>query len=237
MSHPRFKDLQEKLLRAGIAPRHVRRYLGELRQHYDDLLSEENAAGITGAAAEQAACARLGSDDDLAAAMLDQPEMRSVSARFPWAVFGIAPLFLVVLVCVSLLGVEIGFITLYEHIGPVFGADVFSFHPWMKKVGDVWGWLIMYATPFIAVAILCLLGTRQRLATRWLLLGGFFCAFLGAWPMGYSMKFATAPGNGELTLGAGFSADASLPRVLVNIAIIATMIALQWWFTRRKAIS
>ena len=46
--------LPERLLRAGIAPRHVRRYMGELRDHYDDALREEQANGLNPAAAASA---------------------------------------------------------------------------------------------------------------------------------------------------------------------------------------
>ena len=83
--------LSEKLLRAGVAPRHVRCYVGELNQHFDDLLRAETRNGLSEKAAFAAARARLGSDDSLAAAMLARPELRSISARFPWAVFGLAP--------------------------------------------------------------------------------------------------------------------------------------------------
>ena len=35
------RELRERLLRAGVAPRHVRRYLTELREHWADLTAEE----------------------------------------------------------------------------------------------------------------------------------------------------------------------------------------------------
>ena len=36
-----FETLRERLLRAGIAPRHVRRFLRELHDHYEDALRVE----------------------------------------------------------------------------------------------------------------------------------------------------------------------------------------------------
>ena len=87
----RLDSLRERLLRAGVAPRHVRRYVRELREHYDDALQAELAAGADVARARQAAWARLGSEDDLAQGMLDRPELRSTAARFPKLVFGVAP--------------------------------------------------------------------------------------------------------------------------------------------------
>ena len=43
MPQPSFDHLSERLLRAGIAPRHVRRYARELSDHFDDLVREEIA--------------------------------------------------------------------------------------------------------------------------------------------------------------------------------------------------
>ena len=61
-----FHELRERLLRAGMAPRHVRRYLSELADHLADLKAEEERAGLNRTDAETAALARLGGIDDLA---------------------------------------------------------------------------------------------------------------------------------------------------------------------------
>ncbi|HEX4077870.1 MAG TPA: hypothetical protein VHX61_03220 [Rhizomicrobium sp.] len=83
-----FEALRERLLRTGIAPRHVRRYVGELRDHFDDLVREETANGALQGEAEIRARRRLGSDSDLAAVMLACPELRSLAARYPWPYSG-----------------------------------------------------------------------------------------------------------------------------------------------------
>src|SRR6202030_3488731 len=87
-----FGELRERLLRAGVAPRHVRRYLNELSDHLADLRAEEERAGHTRADAESAALIRLGGMDSLARAMIDQRQFQSWSARAPWAIFGLGPL-------------------------------------------------------------------------------------------------------------------------------------------------
>src|SRR5271170_3281313 len=89
-----FNELCERLLRAGVAPRHVRRYLDELGDHLADLKAEERKAGRSRAEAESAAMARLGGVDELAQAMIGQREFQSWSVRAPWAAFGVAPLLL-----------------------------------------------------------------------------------------------------------------------------------------------
>src|ERR1700753_2895211 len=86
--------LSERLLSAGIAPRHVRRYVRELSDHFDDLMREEIANGAGRQLAETCALSRLGNDDALAEAMLSRPELRSLTSRFPWAVFGLGPIVL-----------------------------------------------------------------------------------------------------------------------------------------------
>ena len=85
-----FHELRERLLRAGIAPRHVRRYLTELSDHLADLRAEEERAGRSRADAESAALGRLGGMDTLAKAMIEQRQFRSWSVRAPWVVFASA---------------------------------------------------------------------------------------------------------------------------------------------------
>jgi hypothetical protein len=87
-----FHELRERLLRAGVAPRHVQRYLAELADHLADLTAEEERAGRSRADAGAAALIRLGAMDDLANAMIQQRQFQSWFARAPWAMFGLAPL-------------------------------------------------------------------------------------------------------------------------------------------------
>jgi hypothetical protein len=87
-----FHELREHLLQAGVAPRHIRRYLAELSDHLADLTAEEERAGRSRADAESAALVRLGGVDDLSKAMIQQRQFQSWSARAPWAIFGLAPL-------------------------------------------------------------------------------------------------------------------------------------------------
>jgi hypothetical protein len=83
--------LRERLLRAGVAPRHVHRYLRELRDHHEDIVQSEIARGLPRAAAELVANARLGTEDGLAQSVLARPELRSIASRFPALTFGLGP--------------------------------------------------------------------------------------------------------------------------------------------------
>src|ERR1700690_1731606 len=86
-----FSGLRERLLRAGVAPRHVRRYLAELADHLADLIEEEKRSGRSNADTESAAFARLGGMDALCDAMTERRQLKSWCARVPWAMFILAP--------------------------------------------------------------------------------------------------------------------------------------------------
>ena len=89
-----FHELRERLLRAGVAPQHVRRYLAELSDHFADLRAEEKHAGHGPAHSESSALARLGGMEELAQAMIEQRQFQSWCVRAPWAMFGVAPILL-----------------------------------------------------------------------------------------------------------------------------------------------
>jgi uncharacterized membrane protein len=85
-------ELQNELLRSGVAPRVVRRTVGELSDHYEDLVDCALADGVESDAAEQRALAELGDWHDLAAAVRSRPELRSWAHRFPYLALIVYPL-------------------------------------------------------------------------------------------------------------------------------------------------
>jgi hypothetical protein len=93
-----FDALESRLLRGGVAPRHVKRYLRELDEHLTDIADAQTAAGHDAPTVAVQARAALGPDDELADAMLKQRDFRSFSARFPWFVFGVLPVLTLALV-------------------------------------------------------------------------------------------------------------------------------------------
>jgi hypothetical protein len=92
--NPPFRELRERLLRAGVAPRHVRRYLAELVDHLADLGAEGENEGLSPSDAASAAFARLGGIEALSRAMMERRQFQSWCARAPWAAFAITPLLL-----------------------------------------------------------------------------------------------------------------------------------------------
>src|SRR6266702_8489834 len=170
-----FHELRERLLRAGVTPRHVRRYLTELADHLADLRAEEERAGRSRADAESAALVRLGGMDDLAKAMIEQRQFQSWCARAPWAMLGLAPLLLLAgawLVALYVLwsgwriflpGAETPFIPLHGPAILYFGV----------------GRSIFLGAPLLVGWGIGLIAARQRLKAVWPAAGLVLIALIG----------------------------------------------------------
>ena len=162
-----FEALAETLLKGGIAPRHVRRYVRELEEHLDDLTAQQRASGCDREDAAALARARLGEDAELATAMLQQPGMRSWPARLPWLVFLLLPpvlsagIGLVLYAAAFFIGTGAARISAFLPL-PESGLAAFS----MAAMTAVQ----MLSAPVMA-ALLVLLAQRQRLKPIWPLLG------------------------------------------------------------------
>jgi hypothetical protein len=162
-----FEGLSEKLLRAGIAPRHVRRYRRELEDHLADLTEAQHEAGHDGQDAASRARALLGRDEELAAAMLTRPELKSWTARLPWLVFGLAPP-LVMLAVIFAMSLPLVLTSALEGIMGNSGATAPQwFRDWAHATG---GLANVGLGPALAV-LLVLMARRQRMNWKWPLLG------------------------------------------------------------------
>jgi hypothetical protein len=163
MSQP-FENVREQLLRAGIAPRHVRRYVTELGEHLADLSARERDAGHDAKAAAERARTVLGADGQLVQAMLDRAP-HSLTVRAPWAVFALLPVLTLV---AALAAIDESMMRL---LGPVRAT-------WHGVVPDSYGSLIAamsFTTDYLlgpVIAIGCIaLALRQRLSSRWVWIG------------------------------------------------------------------
>ena len=75
--------LQTELVDAGVAPRHVRRIMGELSDHLDDLQTEALESGQEPADARRQAIRRLGDTQQIARRILAEPSNRAWIYRYP----------------------------------------------------------------------------------------------------------------------------------------------------------
>ena len=162
-----FDALAESLLKGGIAPRHVRRYVRELDEHLDDLTAQQRASGYDDEDAAVRARARLGADSELAQAMLEQPGMRSWPARMPWLVFLLLP---------PVLSAMIG-LALYAAVCFIgySAASINALLPLPQSGLVTFSTAAMAAVQALAApamaTLLVLMAHRQRLKPIWPLLG------------------------------------------------------------------
>jgi hypothetical protein len=175
-----FPALRERLLRAGIAPRHVRRYLSELTDHLTDLTAEERTRGLSPSDARAAALARLGTTDTLAKAALAQPGARSLSARAPWAIFSLTPpLLLAAVWLLSLCLLRLGWhLFLPGAVTPFGDGPLHFFDP--QNIYFQLNRSLYLGAPILVGWCMVLIAARQRLNSVWPIVSLAILAVLAA---------------------------------------------------------
>jgi hypothetical protein len=222
----RFNELQERLLRAGVAPRHIRRYLAELTDHLADLTTEEQQKDLSPAAAKSAALLRLGSTDTLAAAMLAQPRLQSLSARAPWATFALAPL--LSLATLWLLAMTILWFG-WQHFLPgtptPFGRQ--PGHHTLFEPSNIYSQLdraLYFGAPLLIGWTTALIAARQRFSPIWPAADLALIAALSTTSHVYAIS-PTVPGaTGSIRMN--FILDPSVPSIITAILRILIILCI-----------
>lgn len=234
-----FHELRERLLHAGVAPRHVRRYLSELADHLADLTEEEQQAGLNLAEAQSAALVRLGKTDDLANALIEQRQFQSWCARAPWVTFGFVPL-----IC---LGAAYLAACLYLWFGwKVFlpGADT-PFGPLVAPTNSFAnmyfqaGKFYYHSAPILVGWTIGIVAARQRLKAIWLMVGLVLIAWMGATAQINASRTAVAS-LGHISMEfflLGHSSPTSA--TLLSACVIFTLAILPYlvWRLRRASVA
>jgi len=174
MDKPDFAAIRERLLRGGVAPRHVRRTVAELQDHYADLVSEALGHGSRPDAAAAEARRRLGAEETIVAEVLGRRELRSWAHRWPWAIYGLAPLFV--------LPASIGVVMAALFVPPYLLARA-------QGLGSIGGWfqsltaatlrVSMLGVPLVVAAGVCLAAGRRRAPLLWPIIGVLLVSLLG----------------------------------------------------------
>jgi hypothetical protein len=232
---PCFDRLSERLLHAGIAPRHVRRYTRELSDHFDDLVREEMDGGAGRELAGAKALSRLGHEDNLAAAMLERPELRAFMARYPWAVFGLGPVLMLALSLAAALAVEMGIIQSAHLWAPYFGITPGPIAAkGFTQALLIWNTLTMYGGPLLFAWLFAWVGARQRMPKAWIVTGVALVCILGGFQ---NLVFydTGCKGCGHLNLTSGLlppfpDLAEGIARAAMNLAIAGGA----WWLAVRK---
>ncbi|MGK9236337.1 hypothetical protein KXS07_31435 [Inquilinus limosus] len=174
-----FEELRERLLFAGVAPRHVHRYISELEEHLADLTDKlMDWSADTRAEAERLALARIGSTDVLAEAMLARPEFRSWAARLPWCAFVLVPP-VILAACVTTTVLLLILAT--RSLGFAGDPNVHPVPPaWFGILSQAAAGFNTYVLPVLLGWAIAIAAARQRVGLVWPILGMIAIAFLGS---------------------------------------------------------
>jgi hypothetical protein len=194
----RFESIAERLLKAGVAPRHVTWYVGELKDHFEEIRTQLLRSGCSGEEAHALARARLGDENELVLAMLEQPGVRAWSTRMPWLVFSLVP----TVIALALFFVPLAVLNLMADFGSLVApqtADPASLVTFARYLMDGCNLILAPALS----AVFAVMVARQRLHFLWALLAAVSIAVLD---LRLSAKFNGAPG-GYLLLNAALWFD------------------------------
>ncbi len=201
-----FSLLAEKLLRSGVAPKHVRRLVEELECHLAALEQEEINAGKPIGLARTSARERLGSDEMLIRSASATPELLSWGARQPFLTCALGPLLALVITGVAFLLLAAAFIGGTQLVSwnssPSGGPPAL-----IRGAFAVLLALVTYGAPIVCCAVLAWYAATRRASLAWAWLGITVTALLGAswnldlhWPQGIV--------RGSIGAGIGFSTTA-----------------------------
>ncbi len=224
-----FHELRERLLRAGVAPRHVRRYLAELGDHLADLRVEEERSGRSRADAESAALARLGGMDDLAKAMIERRQFQAWCVRAPWAMFSLAPIFLLAGIWfVALLILWSGWKIFLPGADTPFvridGLAIFYFGV---------GRLLYFGAPILIGWGIGIIAARQRLKAVWPAVGLVLIALVGGTAQVHASRTAVTSGLGHISMDFALGASVlSIPDGLFHALLILSLTMLPYLIWR-----
>jgi len=229
-----FDPLHEELLRGGVGRRHARRYVTELRDHLDDLVAEEIAAGHAPGEARERAMARLGDMEALAQAMTARSEFRAWTARAPATAYVLAP---PLALCLGVALAMCAIVLMVNVLRPE-NSGAASLPAWTPPLVDAVVGLVNAALAVLIGWGLALGAVRNRVSALWPLLGFVVLAAAGAaLQVDVTLPLAGRPGEVELHSGfdeplfvsGGFGA-----RFVVDLlAIFAAYAALNVWRSER----
>ena len=208
MSELNLDGMKRDLLLGGIAPKTVTRLLAELTDHIDDLKAQAIAEGKSELEATAYADEAIGRETEIVSGILERPELKSYSWRYPKAVFLAGPMLLLLgsvgLFLLSLLGVTALYPEFFElktntSIAPLTKAALQS----------ILFFNCYLLTPALAAGF-CVLAKKRSIPMLWPLIGACIVAVFGS-GFAYTLTWPSELAEGSLSINWGYS---FLPRYI-----------------------
>jgi hypothetical protein len=204
MPEKHFEGLSEQLLRAGIAPAHVRRLVTELESHYESLLGDERARGQPLEAARKLARGKLGADEEIIKRVLEQPALKSWGTRWPFSFCGVGPTFALAASSVAAIAALVLALQVGGYMNPAASTSTGGVPSWLRQGTEMAGWLVIYGLPVLWACLLARYAATRRLRVLWPLTGILLIAVLGA-TTNFSVDWPHSGIVGRVSAGVGFS--------------------------------
>ncbi len=232
MRRPQFSALRERLLRAGVAPRAVRRTIAELEDHFDDVRRELEAGGLDPKDARSQAYARMGSEEAIVASTLARPELMSWARRWPAVAFALlpAPAF-----AASFVG-SIAVIACLGHLAHSWLGVGLGRSPGLQLFSRCFALWILWALPTAAAAVCTYAAWRRRISLLWPAVGIVLVGVLGSLT-NFGVQWGTATSRTAISAGIGISTGHLLPPLVraASTVGLALLIYAGCWLASRRA--
>ena len=234
------RGLRVRLLRGGVAPKHVNRTLKELRHHFADLERKALSEGSSPTDAAAQAVEYLGDPKLIIEEALARPELRSWAYRWPWGIYGMFP---VVALVLTVVGSIFGVVSLLEFaesssgLSPAAFANAIFDQWWARALLETWRVSMVYVLPVVFAGALCIFAAKRGAPILWPTIGVFLTLLLG---FCYDLTVVPPPAPdqlAELGGGIGFGADRLLSirvfRLLIPLVLVLG--PYYWWRQRQQA--
>ena len=199
MTEKRFVELEDALIRHGVAMRHARRASLELEVHYRQLVEEAVARGDAPEQARHVAHDVLGLDQAVIEHYASRRELRGWLYRRP-VLCALAPLAGFALLCATTMAM---FVVTLQALSAVL--QHFVAPRWLALgVNSSLAVALQWLLPLVVAGGFALLARRRRIAWGWLVAEALLVCLL-AQQMNVGLMLPTVGHDGSATMGIGFA--------------------------------
>lgn len=236
MRELKLAGLRRRLLLGGVAPKHVKRVLKELRHHHADLEATARSEGLTPERAAIQAEQLLGDQTLIIQEALARPELKAWSHRWAWAAYGLGPIVLfAIAVAAPFIAINALWSILGEGMSPADAASHIAGIWWFRALFEAWVFVAKYVMPVVFAAGVCIFAARRCMRLTWPVIGVMLISILGFF-VDAQVRWPESPGElAQFGFGVGYHEGDLLSTRALRLVIpsMLSLIPYLWW-RRRK---
>jgi uncharacterized membrane protein len=180
MGKEKLMQLAFTLLQGGVAYKHVKRFISEVRDHHEDLEQEALSNGSDAGIARDEAAEKLGDAEILAQEMLGRPELKSLGYRYPKTILVIGPVLSTIILSVMMVFFVIGVISIFNLAfkGDELADQIVALPYWLIVGLDGIRLFWMYLLPILVVILFVAYAEKNLLSMKYYGAGVLIASFL-----------------------------------------------------------